>query len=853
MKQPVIIKYVIMKKAVIKLVRLAIIAAGAFVFQTDFAAIVTTTNYSATSFTAFPASAADLIENGSIYRLSSTISGPNAFNNNDAQNLMTDGTVQRFAAWYPNATVANPTIVTFQFDLTRGAAGYDITNITSIAAYDSGGMYINQNFDVYLSYVSSPSTFVLLDSVSYSPLSSNLPGSGSSQVTLTDSTGTLATGVAAIQFQFKSNGANGQIIGEMDVFGTPKGGVQNNPVKIVDCIGDSITEGFNLANISDVWPNQLQGMLGGNFKVLNFGVTSKTLMKEGDQPYVYTVQYTNSLLASPDIVIIMLGSNDSKPQNWIYGTNFVGDYEAMISSYTNLPSHPTVFLNTCPTAYGTYAGITDPIVTGQIVPLIWQVGQNTGCAVFDVNSATANMPQNFPDTVHPNAAGDTVIAKTVFNGLLNQFVLDRSGWVASASVGNSASNALDGNLTTQWTTGVLQANGQWFQVDMQTTNLVAKIVMDAGGSTNDYPRGYQVNVSNDGTNWGSPVATGAGNSAVTTITFPTQTARYIRVTETGTTTTNFWNINEFTVYGMVLLAPPAPTELSTVTGDGQIILNWVAAPRATSYNVRSSTNSGGPYVLIGTNVTGLFYSPSYTNAGLANGTTYYYVVSAVNAVGESTNSAQVSALPGALLSRVGWIASASSTESGGSAANAIDGNINTRWATGASQSSGQWFEVDMGATNTFNKLVLDAGSSTGDYPRGYQVNVSNDGINWGSPVASGAGTSAVTAISFATQTARYIRVTQTSTGSTGNWWSIAEFYVYGPSAPTGPIVLNASAVSGGGITLSWTNSATELYSTPSLTLPVVWTLVTNAPVFSNGQWTLTLPSNNSQGFFRLKQ
>jgi hypothetical protein len=461
------------------------------------------------------------------------------------------------------------------------------------------------------------------------------------------------------------------------------------------------------------------------------------------------------------------------------------------------------------------------------------------------------MPQNFPDNVHPNEVGSDVIAQTVFNGLLNQLVLDRNGWVASASVGNSASNALDGNLTTQWTAGVLQANGQWFQVDMQTTNMVAKIVMDAGSSTNDYPRGYQVNVSNDGTNWCSPVATGAGNSAVTTITFPMQTARYIRVTETGTTTTDFWSINEFSVYGIVLLTPPAPTDLSPVIGDGRISLSWAASAGATSYNVRSSTNSGGPYVLIGTNVTGLSWL-SYTNGGLVNGTTYYYVVSAVNAVGESINSAQVSAMPGAL-SRVDWIASASSTESGGSPANAIDGDINTRWSTGASQSSGQWFEVDMGATNAFNELILDAGSSTGDYPQGYQVNVSNDGINWGSPVASGAGTSAVTTISFATQTARYIRVTQTSSGSTGNWWSIAEFYVYVVAAPTGPIVLNASAVSGGGMTLSWTNSATELYSTPSLTPSVVWTLVTNEPVFSNNQWMVTLPNTNNQEFFILKE
>jgi hypothetical protein len=111
----------------------------------------------------------------------------------------------------------------------------------------------------------------------------------------------------------------------------------------------------------------------------------------------------------------------------------------------------------------------------------------------------------------------------------------------------------------------------------------------------------------------------------------------------------------------------------------------------------------------------------------------------------------------------------------------------------------------------------------------------------------------VTTIPFAPQTARYIRVTQTSIGNTGNWWSIAEFYVYVIAAPTGPIVLNASAVSGGGITLSWTNSATELYSTPSLTPPEVWTLVTNELVFSNNQWMVTFPNTNNQEFFILKQ
>jgi fibronectin type 3 domain-containing protein len=254
----------------------------------------------------------------------------------------------------------------------------------------------------------------------------------------------------------------------------------------------------------------------------------------------------------------------------------------------------------------------------------------------------------------------------------------------------------------------------------------------------------------------------------------------------------------FTV-GFVSGVPPAvPGGPAAIAGDSKVALSWAASLGATGYNVKRSATNGGPYAVVAANVTGL----SFTNVSLTNGATYYYVVSAQNPAGESTNSSQVGVVAGSL-SRAGWVASASSTESGGSPANAIDGNIATRWSTGASQTSGQWFEIDMGLTNTFYGIVLDAGSSSSDYPRGYQVKVSNDGSNWGNLVASGAGTSAVTAISFSTQTARFVRVTQTGSVS-GLWWSIHEFNVLGamgtpPAAPTGL----AAASGNGQVTLTW--------------------------------------------------
>jgi predicted phosphodiesterase len=87
--------------------------------------------------------------------------------------------------------------------------------------------------------------------------------------------------------------------------------------------------------------------------------------------------------------------------------------------------------------------------------------------------------------------------------------------------------------------------------------------------------------------------------------------------------------------------PAAPTGLTATAGNAQVSLSWTASSGATSYNVKRGTVSGGPYTTVAPGVT----STSITDTGLTNGTTYYYVVSAVNAIGESVNSSQVSATP----------------------------------------------------------------------------------------------------------------------------------------------------------------------------------------------------------------
>lgn len=140
--------------------------------------------------------------------------------------------------------------------------------------------------------------------------------------------------------------------------------------------------------------------------------------------------------------------------------------------------------------------------------------------------------------------------------------LNKRQWIATASVkdsffvannevkmSTSASNAIDEDHWTGWRDMTkTQYGGQWFQVDMRKRQKFNKIVLDNTWALWDSPVKYAVSASNDGVNWGIPVAVGSGQLGITTITFPRERARYIRITQMGTDATYHWSIFELDVY-----------------------------------------------------------------------------------------------------------------------------------------------------------------------------------------------------------------------------------------------------------------------------------------------------------------
>lgn len=187
------------------------------------------------------------------------------------------------------------------------------------------------------------------------------------------------------------------------------------PLRIA-CVGDSITYGFG-AGKGMAYPTQLQALLGEGFVVGNFGVSARTLLRKGDHPYWNEEAYTKALDFKPDAVIIMLGTNDTKPQNWEHKAEFKGDYRDLVKSFLDLPSKPRVFIcRPVPVPGKGNFGINETALQKQM-PVYAKLAEELKVDVIDMYAALDGKPELLPDRVHPNAKGAGEMAKAAAKAL----------------------------------------------------------------------------------------------------------------------------------------------------------------------------------------------------------------------------------------------------------------------------------------------------------------------------------------------------------------------------------------------------------------------------------------------------
>lgn len=181
----------------------------------------------------------------------------------------------------------------------------------------------------------------------------------------------------------------------------------------VACVGNSITEGARMEP-DKRYPAVVGLLLGSGYEVRNFGLGGRPLLKKGDYPYGNEKMYHEVMAREPDIVVIKLGTKDSKPQNWQYKDEFVGDYRAFIQSFKALKSQPKIFVCLPVPVYKAAFDITEAIVKGEVIPLTKEAAKAEKVEVIDVYKALSGHSEMFPDGVHPNEAGTRLMAEAVY-------------------------------------------------------------------------------------------------------------------------------------------------------------------------------------------------------------------------------------------------------------------------------------------------------------------------------------------------------------------------------------------------------------------------------------------------------
>lgn len=196
---------------------------------------------------------------------------------------------------------------------------------------------------------------------------------------------------------------------------------------VIAAIGDSNTLGVAAPEPgrADSYPDHLQALLGeDDFQVLNYGVDNRSLLDTADFPYTQEAAYRTSQDVEPDIVLILLGTNDARNPNWDAPAYEV-QLTAFVEEYQQLGSSPDVHLMTPPPVLENTGDIDPTVISEQVRPIVEDVAGTTGAELIDIFALLEDRPDLMgEDGIHPTAAGYELIAEAVHDTLTDDEAAD---------------------------------------------------------------------------------------------------------------------------------------------------------------------------------------------------------------------------------------------------------------------------------------------------------------------------------------------------------------------------------------------------------------------------------------------
>ena len=397
-------------------------------------------------------------------------------------------------------------------------------------------------------------------------------------------------------------------------------------------------------------------------------------------------------------------------------------------------------------------------------------------------------------TSSASAASGNCTATTSGETQLNESAFTATSESGSSGPQNAITNAVNHNTPSRYTSGADQASGMYYEVNMGSAQTFNEIEMNAPDYSTDYARGFNVEVSANGSSW-TTVASCTGTANPETVSFTGVSDQYLEVVLTAGSTSSWWSIEQFFIYN-------GSGTTTTTTGATTTTKATTTTTGATTTTKATTTTTGATTTTTKATTTTTVASGANCSASLA----------------------------GNALSRTGWVTSSNTDASGGDVpANALDGNLNSRFSSDEAQASGLYFEVNMGSAQTFDELEMEVPNSAGDYARGYDVEVSANGSSW-TTVATCTGTGTPEIVNFPAQTDQYVEVVLTQAYA-ASWWSIDEFYLYSGTATT--------------TTTTQGTTTTTKATTTTTTAPTTTTTIGNNPAVvkvtgSSGNWGLSV-------------
>ncbi len=184
----------------------------------------------------------------------------------------------------------------------------------------------------------------------------------------------------------------------------------------IACVGNGITYGIGVENrVKNNYPQQLQYLLGANYKVTNFGVVNAPVLNSGINGYSKTAAFKKSHDFNPNIVFIELGLDEIKAADSSIISNITSTLDNFIQSYANLSSRPRIILLLpSPIFLKDSSLFNNEFIKNKIIPKIQKLAYEKDLEVLDLFSMFIDREDLFLDKVHPSSLGGTLISKRLY-------------------------------------------------------------------------------------------------------------------------------------------------------------------------------------------------------------------------------------------------------------------------------------------------------------------------------------------------------------------------------------------------------------------------------------------------------